>query len=457
MKIRSLSFLLLFISQTAPAASFFEPPPVHRETLSNGAVLFILEDHELPTVEVIVFIRNAGSINDPKGKEGLAGLAMEGMRLGGTGKRPSGKIEEELESVGASLEMGADLEWGFASLRILKKDLERGFEILFDLFRNPGFEPDQIELLKKKFAEKILRGDEDPLTRGIKELKKQVYGTKISLGRPPTPKSIRKIRRQDLIDFHKRYLSPDRLVIAAGGDLTPAGLNQTLKIQTAGWSSSPAEAAAPPAVKKEFSAGQWFVNKKGLKQATLLVGHLGERRDNPDKFALYLMDYLLGGSGSLSSRLGEKIRTEGGKAYGVWSHYGVGQPEGLFYAAAQTENSRTKEVMEEMTQMIREMAELPEITEDEITRAREAALTHFFFLYETSFQLVKDLARFYLWGYPENYLEIFQREISSLTKEDVERVSRKYLRPDGLKKVVVADPSVLNAVKSLGKFKVIKK
>ncbi|MBI2083015.1 MAG: insulinase family protein [Deltaproteobacteria bacterium] len=457
MKFKLFFFLLFLIPKISIAGSFFEPPEIHRETLSNGLVLFDLEDHELPTVELVVLVRDAGLVRDPKGKEGLAQLAMDGIRLGGTKTRSPEGVEEELESMGASLEMGANAEWSYASLKILRKDLEKGLELLFDLFRNPLFDPDQIDLIKRRATERILRGDEEPLERGLKEFAKQVYGKKSQWGRAPSPKSIKKIHREDLIEFHKRHIVPNRLVMAVSGDVTSVELGRSLKIRTADWPQVSVDLSPLPKVKKSFEGGQWFVASKGLKQATILVGHLGGRRDNPDKYALFLMNYILGGSGSLSSRLGEKIRTEGGKAYGVWSHYGMNVEEGLFYAVAQTEGSQAKEVTEEMMQIIQKMSQSPEISEEELARAKEAALTSFFFLYETSFSLVKDLAKFYLWGYPDNYLEVFQQEISSLTHEDLERVSRQYLYADGLKKVIVADKSVLKGLKPLGKFKVVKR
>ncbi|MBI4373828.1 MAG: insulinase family protein, partial [Deltaproteobacteria bacterium] len=160
---------------------------------------------------------------------------------------------------------------------------------------------------------------------------------------------------------------------------------------------------------------------------------------------------------SLSSRLGQRIRTEEGRAYGVWSQYGFGPERGLFYAAAQTEGGQTKEVVEGVGEIIRKMTTNPEISDEELERAKRAILSSFYFVYETPFGLVKDLAKFYLWGYPENYLETFQREVSSLTREEIERVCREHLHPEGLKIVIVADPAVLDGLKSLGKFKAVKR
>lgn len=128
----------------------------------------------------------------------------------------------------------------------------------------------------------------------------------------------------------------------------------------------------------------------------------------------------------------------------------------MFYVATQTAAEQTGEVLQLLDEMLTQFVQRPEITEEELDRAKSSILRSFFFSYETSFQLVKDLARLDLLGYPENYLEEFQHKISVLTREDLERVIRKYLHSGERKTFVITDPSVKKRLKPFGSFKRVK-
>jgi zinc protease len=192
-------------------------------------------------------------------------------------------------------------------------------------------------------------------------------------------------------------------------------------------------------VKEAFQRAAVVIPRKDLTQSTVILGHLGARRENPDKFALLVMNFILGGSGSLTSRMGEEIRSTAGKAYGVWSDFGFGRDYGIFRAVAQTAIENTDWVAKKMVQMIGAMAANGDVTPDETAKARQAILRSLVFDFETRFAQVKEQARFHLWGYPDGYLVRFQKGIAAVTSHDVGRVAKTYLHPDGLKTLVVTD------------------
>ena len=427
--------LLLPCLVDAKELPFYHPPAVQRETLSNGMTVLLLEDHELPTAQLTLLIRG-GSLFDPKGKEGLASIALQAIREGGTVTRKPEAVEEELEFFGGALEVEAAQEWLQVSLHLLEKDRLKGMEILFDLLRHPSIDPHQFEILKKRAGEALLREADEPLSLALRKFPHLVYGEKSLWGRSPTPASLKKIDRKDVVRFQEAFLAPDRILLAASGDFNAIDFLRELKIQTAGWAPRGFPLAPAPEVNKTFAEENWFLPVKGLAQATIVTGHFGEKRSNPDKYPLLVMNYILGGSGALSSHLGEKIRVQGGKAYSVWSSFGFAEAPGLFSAVAQTAAAQTEEVVHDLKEAIGSFPATP-ITDEELSRAKQVLLRSFLFNYETSDALVKDLAKFQLWGYPENYIDLFQQEIQRLTKDDVERVAKQYLHPEGLKTLVV--------------------
>lgn len=447
-----LIFLICLPAVAFASSAFFQPPKPTVDTLPSGTTLFLLEDHEFPTVELLLYLKG-GSVLDPKGKEGLLALTLDAMRYGGTSRKAQ-EIEEELERLGVDLNVGTNEEYGYFSLRVLKKNLSRALEILFELLRHPAFNEEQVKVLKDQVVETLLREEEDPLALVLQQFQRVVYGDASPWGGYPTVRSLQKIRREDLINFYERTIAPDRMVVASSGDFTILEMIREIKIQTAGWQSGKSLPEIP-AVQHNFKEERWFLPRPGLTQSTIMVGHLGAKRDNPDKYPLLVMNYILGGGSSLTSRLGETIRTQEGKAYSVWSHFGFGKEEGIFSAGAQTAVPQTVAVTKRMLEMIGQMAKEPRLTESEVERAKSAILRSLFFDYETSQALVRDLAKFYLWGYPENYLAEFQRKISSLTREDVERVV-SYLHPEGLKILIIGNDQIRKELKSIGKFKRLK-
>ena len=417
---------------------FFVPLKPSLTKLPNGIEVMVLEDPEFPTLQMQVTIRG-GSVYDPPGREGLASLAMQAVRLGGAEGRDPGSIEEDLEFVGASLEMGASAEHLSAGLSLLTKDVDLGLGLLFDLLRRPALDAARFGVVKERMKDAILRDEEDPLRLAYREFPGMIYGDLSPWGRKVTVASVGAVTRDDVAAFCKTALKPDRILIAVSGDLPEKEILEKIRLRTEGWEKSSEALPEIPPVTPEFSKAARTLPRPDLTQSTVVMGHLGTKRDNPDKFALVVMNFILGGSGSLTSRMGSEIRSTAGKAYGVWSDFGFGRDLGIFRAVAQTALENTDWVVKKMQEMIGAMAQGGEVTPEEILAAKQAILRSLVFDFETRFAQVKEQARFRLWGYPDDYLVRFQKGIAAVTPEDVRRVAKKYLHPEGMKVLVVTD------------------
>lgn len=441
-KLLCILSLLLLSCGKKDEVSFFRPSKPQMATV-HGMTLFMLPDSRLPVFHTTLYIRG-GAVLDPVGQEGLSGVAMEAIRLGGT--RPNGtnqkpeQIEEWIESVGGHMEFGTSPEYMTASLSILAKDTEQGLTTFFDLIRKPAVDSAQFEIFKRRAIDRLRRESEDPLRYAMKEFPPLVYGKGSLWGRRERITSLQTIQREDVLRFHQRFFHPNRMVLAVSGDFDPKDLVKRITELTQDW--PPVQEALPEVSKldKKFEPHWFLIPQPGLTQTTLVMGHFGETRDNPDKYPLLVMNFILGGSGSLVSRLGEEIRSVSGKAYAVWSLFSFNRDYGVFQGIAQTASPNAAWVVDKMKEMITQMATNPKITEEELNRAKASILRSFIFTYETKQALVNDLAKFYLWGYPADYLEEFQKAIAKVTVQDIERVAKRYLNPEGMKVLLVGDP-----------------
>ena len=449
----SLILLLSDVSCARRRDGFFSP---HRPTVTrigNGIEVMTIEDREFPTAQFFFYIRG-GSVYDPPGKEGLAGIAMQTLRLGGADGLSPDKIEDDLEFVGASLEMGTSAEYESASLNLLTKDLDHGLDTLFHLLRKPALDPRRFGIVKARAKDAILRDQEDPIKLAVREFSPFVYGPGSPWGRHATPATIDNISLDDVKSFLQKAIVPERILVAAAGDFSAEEITQKIASRVQDWKASGEKLAEIPPLEEKFEKGAIVLSRPELTQSSILVGHLGGKRENQDKFPLLVMNFILGGSGALTSRMGEEIRSSSGKAYSVWSDFGFGRDYGLFRAVAQTALENTDWVAKKMALMIRDTHDQAAFSDAEVASAERAILRSLIFDFETRFAQVREQALFHLWGYPADYIETFQKKIGDVTPGDVGRAAKKYLHPDGLKVLIVTDEKkaaeVQAAIKELG-------
>jgi predicted Zn-dependent peptidase len=217
-----------------PKLRDIEIPDVEQVTLDNGMRLFLLEDRELPLVDISVRIRT-GSIYEPAEKIGLAAIAGQVMRTGGTASMTGDEIDEELEAIAASVETGIGLNSGSASMSVLKGDLDKGLSILADVLMNPAFRQDKIQLAKMQAASAIARRNDSVGAIASREFDKLIYGPDSVYARHEEYASIGRISRDDLVEFHKRYFGPNNAMLAVWGDFDTKKMIQKIEQAFRGW------------------------------------------------------------------------------------------------------------------------------------------------------------------------------------------------------------------------------
>lgn len=413
----------------------FTFPKVDMSRLSNGMRLYLMADHELPLVEMTLMVEG-GSIYDPLNKTGLSALFAATLETGGAGELSAAELENELEAMAAELTVSSSSYDYSIDLSLHQQDLSRGIEILADLLRRPRFETDRLELARKQLLELIRRKNDDPGEVSSRLLAEAVYPGH-PFGSTPVAEEVEKLTRDDLIRLQQESLQPQKIWIAVSGDFEKDKLVELLEKSLGDWQPVVSATKPIPALPPQPDGKIWLADKD-VPQTSIKLGHSGLSKDNPDFFAVRVANFILGGGG-FNSRMMREIRSNRGLAYSVYSYFELGRrlPE-LFVAGAETKCASTFEVVSLMRQLMQEMREKP-VSAAELELAKKSLINSFVFAFSDTHSIVSRRMRLDYFDYPPNYLETYREKIAAVTIADVERVAKKYLRPDQLQIVLVGD------------------
>jgi predicted Zn-dependent peptidase len=409
-------------------------PQIEPIKLENGMLVYLLEDHELPLFNLFALIRT-GSIYEPDNKLGLAELTGIVMRTGGTRSMSGDEINEQLEFIAGSVETGIGREVGTASLSVLKKDMDLGLKIFADVLMYPVFAQDKFDLARQKKEEEIRRRNDNPQSIAFREFRRLVFHNN-PRGRIQTLKTIAKIKREDLLDFHKKYFHPNNIILGISGDFKREKIIRKIEELFKEWS---AEAITFPRIllPKEIQERRVNYAYKDLPQSTILMGHLAVRKSHPDFFAFKVLNFVLGGGG-FSSRLTSEIRSNRGLAYSVGSFYRAEVDYGIFGTYCFTKSDSTAQCIDLISEMISKVQK-EGISSRELEWAKSSILNNFIFEFTSSSQIVGKKIAIAYDKLPKEFLETYRERIAEVTLSDVKRIAGKYLHPDHMIILVVGN------------------
>jgi zinc protease len=425
---------------------------VSRIVLPNGMIMYLLEDHTLPLISANVIIRT-GSAYEPTDRMAIAGITGSVMRSGGTKLFTPDSLNNLLEYLAASVESGIGQESGSATMSVMSKDLDIGLKILNEVLRYPAFDQSKIDLEKSQIKESIRRRNDRPGGILYREFAHLLYGDH-PYGRIMEWDYVKNISREDLIAFHDKYYHPNNVMMAFSGDFDSKALQKKIQTVFGDWKKSEMAIPSIPEVVYSTKPGVFVINKS-VTQSNISMGQLGIKRDNPDRYAIALMNFTLGG-GSFTSRLTSKVRSDEGLAYSVGSSFSISSRDyGTFQANTQTKTPSTHRVLELFNQEINKMrSELA--TQAEFETARDAYINNFVFQFDSPSEVVERLMSLEYDGYPLDYYQKYIDNIKAVSIEDMRRVAEKYLHPDQMTIMVVADTSkIVGNLSDFGKVEYI--
>ncbi len=435
-----------------PKLPNFQPRQPKRIQLSNGMVIFLQEDHELPLIDGTARI-HGGSVNEPVDKVGLVDIYGEVWRTGGTKSQTGDQLDDFLEVRAAKVETGGGPDSTTISFSCLKGDLDDVFKAFVDVLQNPEFRADKIEIAQKGENDSISRRNDEVSEIAHRESIKLAYGADNPYARVPEYATVAAVTRQDLIDWHGKYVHPNNIILGISGDFDAAAMEARLRAAFDSWPKGPDlpknEIQYNPA-----KPGYYLIPKEDVNQSNIRMVAMGTTRDNPDYYAISVFNEAFGGG--FSSRLFNDIRTKRGLAYGVGGGIGTnfGHP-GILQISIGTKSQSTIESIQATDEDIDNLATKP-ITDDEIQRAKDSILNAFIFRLDSPDKILGERMAYEYYGYPPDWLDKYQAEVKKVTAADVNRVAAKYLHKNQLAVLVVGNTkdfdkplSSLGAVKDI--------
>lgn len=412
----------------------FQFPKVERTQLSNGLIVYLLPDHEIPIVNIATVIRT-GSVYEPQDKIGLASLTGEVMRTGGTASLSSAQLDEELEFHSMLLASSIGRDSANASLSVLTKNLDRGLQLFFEVLRHPVFEEDKVDLAKQKKIEAIRRKNDSPQEVAFREFRKLIYKGDPRANEPSIA-GVQQLTRQDMIWFHQRYFHPENIIMGVSGDFKPEEMIAKLEALTAGWEALPEPVSTPP-VPGPFIPPSVNIVPKKIPQSIIVMGGFSMPKNHPDYYAFTLLNDIVGGDG-FNSYLTEEIRSNRGLAYSVGSFYSAYEQYGVFGTYCFTSTPNTQLAISLLKEILLKI-KAGNISPQKLQWAKDSIINQFVFSFSSADGLVAQMISLEYSGLPRDYLEHYQENIGQVTIEDLQRVAQTYLKPEEYTLLVLGD------------------
>jgi zinc protease len=409
---------------------FTPPNPADfRTELSNGMVVYIAEDHEIPWIDASLMVKT-GPFLEPRNKIGLASLTQGLMREGGSSSMTGEEIDERMDFLAGSVSA--------TRLSIHLRNLDEGMSIWMDILNDPAFPDDKLRRRKEGALVTIQNRNQNVSQVGGRAFNDLVYGADSPITAMQTEAIVNGFTRQDLINWHRRYWGATNAILVISGDFDRAEMLQKLEETFGQWAD--AEMAEPPIpeVTQAASAGVYMIEPEVIpNQGVIRIGHVGLMQDDPDYAAVDLMNYILGG-GSFSSRITKIVRSDNGLAYSTGSGFRGGTLyPGTFAASCQTKNSTVVFAAQLMLNEIEKIRNEPVPAED-LEFARTARVNAFPALFgggrgrSAIFGTLSNFANREFNGRPMDYFDTYVARYEAVTVEDIQRVAQEYLRPENM-------------------------
>ena len=406
------------------------PETVTRRQLANGAVVLVRENRAHHALTVRGYLP-AGARGDPRGRDGLAVLAASVLTRG-TARHTSQELALELDSIGASVGVSADIEGAGFSARCLAEDAGHVLDLLTEVLLRPTFPADEVEKQRAKIVTAIRESRLDTRAAADKAFRAAAYpeGHPHHRSAEGEEETVAAVARDDLAAFHRQRYRPDGLVVTVVGDIEAEWVIDRLARAFEGWMPDAAPPLpAVPAAGPAPSVQRRRVEIPGKTQADIVLGVPGFARKSPDYYAGMMADLILGRLG-LMGRLGATVRDEQGLAYYVYSQAQAGFFGGPWAVRAGVNPANvaraTDGILGEIAGFHREPAR-----GDELRDARDYVTGSLALRLETDGGLAQALLELELFDLGLDYLPRFPALIAAVTPDQMGEVARRYLRLDG--------------------------
>jgi zinc protease len=438
--LRRILFDRVYLRLSAVAVLFFAVPawailPMQHWQTARGARVYFVENHDLPMLDVSVEFP-AGAGYDAVEKAGIAAMVNRLLTAGADGLSED-DIAQRMADVGAQSGGRFDTDRAGFALRTLSSPRERrqALDVMTRVLRSPVFPQEVLEREKVRLIGALREADTRPDTIASRSFYRLVYREHpYALRSSGEPDTVEKMTRADLSAFYRRHYAASYAVVAMIGDVTRAEAEAIAEQLTQGLpEASGAEPQLPPVTELPAAAARRIGHH--ATQAHIMLGAPGISRDDPDYFALFVGNYVLGGGGFVS-RITEEVRQKRGLAYSAYSYFMPLQRRGPFLIGMQTQRDQAGEALEVARRTLREfVASGP--TEAELTAAKQNIVGGFPLRIDSNRKIHDYLALIGFYRLPLTYLEEFVSNVERVTAADIRGAFQRRVHPDRQVTVVV--------------------
>jgi zinc protease len=428
---RLLAFLFVLVT-AAPAYAV----TVERVVSPGGIEAWLVQDHSNPIISLSLAMQGGSGV---EAKPGLAHM-VAGLLDEGAGPYDSQTFQGKLEDLAIQLSFDSGKDNFHGTLKTLTDKRDTAFELFRLALTQPRFDKEPVERVRNQILTMLARELQSPETVAARAWYRMVfaghpYGVPVR-GEPDTVKSI---SANDLRAYAKTWLSREGMVVSVVGDITPEQLKPLLD---ATFGALPARhPAIAVADTQAQAAGKVQVIERDNPQSVAVFGSVGIKRDDPQWYAAYVMNYVLGGGG-FSSWLTEEVREKRGLAYSVYSYLTPMDHAGVISGGVATQNARTGESIKLIKEQFARMA-TQGLTDKELEDAKTYLTGSFALQLDSTSSIASLLTAVQLDNLGIDYLDKRNSYIQAVTKEQVKAVANRLLDPDRLTFVVVGKPQGL--------------
>ena len=414
----------------------FDPPKAsdYRKVLpKSGVPVYLAPSNELPLVQITMVFKG-GEYLAPAEKAGLAEATGAMIRRGGTASMKAQEVDEKFDFLAAIATTSSGGTTSSASLNSLKSNLAESFALFADMLKNPGFQDDKWEIWKGEKIEQMKQRNDDANSIAAREWPGILFGRDHFEGREMTKPTLDAITTSDMREFAKRVFNPGNVIVGVSGDFDPAQIIEMLDKAFEGWAKGEKQ-PDPPAPTHKIAPGVYRI-EKDIPQGKVDIGLRGLKRDDPDFFAVQVMNDILGGGG-FTSRIMSRVRSDEGLAYGAGSRFSFpvyypGQFSATFASKNRTVALATKIIFEEF-----EKIKTTPVSDEEMKTAKATFIETFPRTFESRQAMLGVFISDEWTNRDPNYWQTYRDNINKVTKEDVQRVAKKYLTPENMAVLVV--------------------
>jgi predicted Zn-dependent peptidase len=424
------------------AARRYRFPQFHDEVLPSGIRLLTAPVNKLPIATILVIV-DAGSVNELRGKEGIAALTAAGL-LEGTNQFDGAELAQKFEQLGTSLESGADWDSAFVTITVLSDKLEEATRLLGEVISSPVFPEREVERLKAERLAEILQLESEPRGLADEKFAEFLYAPESRYSRPDegSSESVSGLTRDDVEEFYRSNYRARGTTVIVVGDVTSEQARAIVADAFKKWPTGSRKEAQLTTASRAKGRNVHILHKPDAPQSELRVGHVGLPRRHRDFFPTLVMNAVLGGL--FGSRINLNLREVHGYTYGASSHYDWRRGAGPFVVSTAVQSEVTAPALTEILLEI-DRIRSDKISDEELTLARDYLEGVFPIRYESTAAIATALATLVVHSLPADYYDVYRKNIHSVSADAVLAAANAHLHPQELQTVIVGDANTIQS------------